>query len=385
MDVEPLPATSLDPRLISHAAAEKHFAGVTSLIQALLEHHAQPPHNDRSMMRTLLLPCLLLAATAAQASPSTPEGCTARAAPGDDLQQAIDRLPADRPATLCLAKGEYPLEGLLAIRRDDFTLRGAGHDTVLRMADDVQQPLLVIGDHLHAVPAMRIRNVVVADLQLIGGRAEHEFMPEHPYLSNSAVVIRAGDHIRLSGLKASRCRSACLLSERDSRDLLFERNDVSGAAWDGVSFNRTARVRLVDNHIHDNVAAGITTEHLEDSEIRGNRLERNGSQGIYLADARRNRFVDNQFLDNKSAGVFLTCSIRYRTPEILCWDGSMSQDNLFERNVFRGSPYTYTIGVDRAANCKGGDFRPNLWRANQADASGFNPPLEVYGECVRSQ
>jgi parallel beta-helix repeat protein len=337
------------------------------------------------MMRTILLSSLLLAATGVHAAPADAPVCTAHAAPGDDLQQAIDRAPGGASATLCLAKGNYPLKGLLSIRHNGFTLRGSGHDTVLRMADDVQQPLLVIGDHLHEVPDARISNVTLADLQLVGGRAEHEFMPEHPYLSNSAVVIRSGDHIRLSGLKASNCRSACLLSERDSHDLVFEHNDVSGADWDGVSFNRTARVQLLDNYIHDNVAAGITTEHLEDSEIRGNRLERNGSQGIYLADARRNRIIDNQFTGNKSAGVFLACSIRYRTPEILCWDNSMSQDNLFENNVFKSSPYTFTIGADRAANCKAAGFKQNIWRNNQADASGFNPPVDVYGNCVQSQ
>lgn len=337
------------------------------------------------MTRTVLFFCLLLVCCYANAAPVDAKTCSAHAAPGDDLQQAIERLPADRPATLCLAKGEYLRKDLLSIRRNDLTLRGSGHDTVLRMADDVQQPLVVIGDHLNEVPSTRIHDVSLVDLQLIGGHAEHEFMPEHPYLSNSAVVIRAGDRIRLSGLKASRCRSACLLSERDSRDLLFERNDVSSADWDGVSFNRSAKVRLIDNHIHDNVAAGITTEHLEDSEIRGNTLQRNGSQGIYLADARGNRIIGNHFADNKSAGVFLACSIRYRSPEILCWDDSMSQDNLFEHNDFKGSPYTYTIGVDRAANCKAANFKQNLWRHNQADASGFNPPTETYGNCVQDR
>jgi parallel beta-helix repeat protein len=196
--------------------------------------------------------------------------------------------------------------------------------------------------------------------------------------------VRSGQNIRLSGLRVSKCRSACLLSEYDSRDLLIERNDVSGAIWDGVSFNRTAKVKLIDNYIHDNVAAGITTEHLEDSEIRNNRLERNGSQGVYLADARRNLFVGNQFTGNKGAGIYLACSIRQRTPEILCWDNSMSQDNTFENNIFKDNPYTYTIGVDRAANCSGPDFRQNLWRKNnQADASGVDIQPERYGRCMR--
>lgn len=336
------------------------------------------------VLRCCFLLALLPAPAALAATPSAP-ACTAQARPGDDLQAAIDHLPATGPATLCLAAGDYPLHQLLSITRDHTTVRGSGHATRLRMADGVQQPLLVVGDHRHETPARRIRDVTIADLQLVGGKAEHEFMPEHPYLSNSAVVIRAGERIRLSGLKASQCRSACLLSERDSRDLTFEHNDVSAADWDGVSFNSTHGVRLIDNYIHDNVAAGITTEELNDSEIRGNRLERNGSQGIYLSNGRRNRFVDNQFTDNKSAGVFLACSIRYRTPEVLCWDNSMSQDNLFERNTFKGSPYTYTIGVDRAANCKNAGFKPNLWRNNQADATGFNPPVETYGSCVHSE
>ena len=47
------------------------------------------------------------------------------------------------------------------------------------------------------------------------------------------------------------------------------------------------------NHVHDNAAAGITTEHLEDSDIRDNVLERNGSQGLYLSDSRGNRFTGN--------------------------------------------------------------------------------------------
>ncbi|KLD74552.1 hypothetical protein Y886_31885, partial [Xanthomonas hyacinthi DSM 19077] len=267
---------------------------------------------------------------------------------------------------------------------DGLRLRGQGDATVLHMQDGVQQPVIVVGDYQNERPQRPIRDVTVEQLQIVGGSADKEFMPERPYLSNSLVVVRAGQNIRLSGLRVSKCRSACLLSEYDSRDLLIERNDVSAAIWDGVSFNRTAKVKLIDNYIHDNVAAGITTEHLEDSEIRNNRLERNGSQGVYLADARRNLFVGNQFTDNKGAGIYLACSIRQRTPEILCWDNSMSQDNTFEHNSFQGNPYTYTIGVDRAANCSGADFRQNLWRKNnQADASGVDIQPERYGRCMR--
>lgn len=352
--------------------------------------HRSPPvaFMTRLLSSTLPLLAALLAGCAAvparaaakPAEQATP--CTRTAVPGDDLQAAIDGLPAQRRATLCLQSGHYELAGLLAIRRDGITLRGTGTDTVLQLRDGVQQPLLVIGDYANEVPSAPIRNVVVENLHLIGNHVAHEFMPEHPYLSNSAVVVRGGHDVDLRQLVVERCRSACLLSERDTQGLAITDSDVSGATWDGVSFNRSSHVTMSGNHVHDNAAAGITTEHLEDSDIRDNVFERNGSQGLYLSDSRDNRFVGNRFVGNTRAGVFLTCSIRYRTPEVLCWDNSMSQDNVFEHNVFEGSPYTFTIGVDRAADCKAADFKPNLWRDNQADASGFNPPKDVYGTCV---
>ncbi|MET0288593.1 MAG: right-handed parallel beta-helix repeat-containing protein [Pseudoxanthomonas sp.] len=317
------------------------------------------------------------------------DGCTARTGPQQPLQQAIDALPTDgSAAVLCLDKGEYALGGLVSLQRDNTTLRGAGTDTVLKMRDGVQQPLLVIGDYANQVPRRSIQHVAIENLALMGGTAEHEFMPERPYLSNSAVVIRQGQHVRLSGLQASRCRSACLLSEQQSRDLVFERNDVSHAAWDGVSFNSTSHVKLIDNNIHDNIAAGMTAEHIDDSEIRNNRFTNNGSQGIYLSDSERNTFVGNTFTGNRMAGVFLTCAIRYRNGDggTQCWDNSMSQGNLFEGNRFDKDPYTYTIGVDNAANCASGSFTPNVWRSdNQASVGGVDIDPQRYGYCMRHE
>jgi parallel beta-helix repeat protein len=316
-----------------------------------------------------------------------PGECTRTIAPGADLQQAIDQLPADvSPATLCLSKGTYPIVNLVHIERNGVHLRGVGADTVVQMKDGVQQPLFVIGDYVNQQPAHPVENVSIENMRIVGTtHLEHEFMPERPYLSNSAVVVRAGKHILLSGLTVTQCRSACLLSEFDTTDLTIRKSDVSGATWDGLSFNRSSHIQVLDNNIHDNVAAGITTEHMEDSVVRGNRLERNGSQGVYLSDSNRNRFESNSIIGNKTAGVILACSIRFRKPELLCWDNSMSQDNLFEHNHFQGNPYIYTIGADRAANCKSPDFKQNLWRGNVADAGGYNPPAEYYGNCVRME
>ena len=312
------------------------------------------------------------------------ERCTARAHPKDNLQQAIDRLPTSQsPAVMCLGRGVYSLDQFLHIDRDHVHLRGSGRSTIIQFKNPIQQPLIVIGDYANQQPSHVIQDVVVERMQLNGTtQVEHEFMPEHPYLSNSLVVIRRGKNVRLSNLQAAHCRSACLLSEYDSSDITIADNDISDAIWDGVSFNRSEKIHLIHNRIHDNRAAGMTTEHLIDSVVRNNVITRNGSQGIYLSDSQRNQIVDNTIVENKLSGILFACSIRYRTPEILCWDNSISQNNVVENNRFKQNPHAYTIGVDRAANCKAQGFSKNIWRNNQADTAGLNPPVEQYGECV---
>lgn len=338
------------------------------------------PSYTRSALSYLVFIGLVPLANAAHGH----DKCSARAQPKDNLQHAIDQLPNDHsPAVLCLGPGVYPLDQFLHIDRDHVHIRGHGRSTIIQFKKNIQQPLIVVGDYANQQPSHLIQDIAIEQMQLLGTtQVEHEFMPEKPYLSNSLVVIRYGKNVRLAKLKAAHCRSACLLSEFNSSDITLADNDVSDATWDGVSFNRSEKIHLIHNRIHNNKAAGMTTEHLVDSEIRGNIIADNGSQGIYLSDSRNNHIVNNRITANKISGILFACSIRYRSPEILCWDNSVSQNNLIESNHFKDNPHAYTIGVDRAANCKAPDFSKNLWKHNQSDTLGLDPPKDQYGECV---
>ncbi|MGH8445232.1 MAG: right-handed parallel beta-helix repeat-containing protein [Solimonas sp.] len=331
--------------------------------------------------RALCAPLLVLAALLAPRAHAT---CDASVPRGGDIQQAIDALPAGGAKTVCLAAGEYRLQQLVAIRRDGLSLRGAGSRTVLRMQDGIAQPLLVVGDYLDEVPAQPIRDVTIERMKLIGATAEHEFMPEHPYLSNSGIVVRNGERIVLRDLELSNCRSACILTERDSHDVTITGSKIVAAVWDGVSFNRSHGIRLIGNEIRGNTAAGITTEHLEDSEIRDNSIANNGSHGIYLSDSARNRFIGNRVENNRNAGVFLTCAVRFRDPgPVLCWDNSISQGNTFEGNRFAHNQFGYDVGADNAANCARPEWQPNIWRDNRSDTPNRDPQPEKFGICTR--
>jgi len=312
-------------------------------------------------------------------------GCSLSVAAGGDLQHALDRISEhDEPATLCLGAGEFRLPGFLSIVRDGVHLRGEGHGTVLRLADGRQSPIIVVGDYRDQIPARAVSRVTIERLRIIGGGGGgSEVQPDRPYLTNSAVVIRAGRDIDIRDLDVSACRSACILSEHDSRDVVIERTTISGSTWDGISLNRTSRARLVDNTIRHNTAAGITTEHLEDSVIEGNTIEDNRSHGVYLADSYRNRFVRNRISGNTNAGMFLTCAVRARDPDtVRCWDDSMSQANTFESNLFGANRRGYIVAADAAANCTKPGVVPNVSRG---DRFLNNPSIEqpaAYGPCL---
>ncbi len=331
---------------------------------------------------TIVLALAFLALPGAAAGSAAP--CDRTVASGQDIQGALYSLPDNGShETVCLAPGEHRVSNMIVIERSHVTLRAQGDGATLRMEPGVSSPVLVIGDAHPREPQFRITEVTVEGLRIVGGgESDSEFYPHLPYLSNSAVVVRSGERIELRDLDVTDCRSACLLTEYASRGVTIEGNTVTNAVWDGISLNRAGATRVVDNVIRDNVAAGITVEHLKGGRISGNRIEGNDSHGIYLADAVDNVFRYNAFLSNHLAGVFLTCSIRYRDP-VVCWPGSMSRGNLFEDNRFEGNRFAYQVGVDDVANCLDHDGPMNMVRGNAfMESRNKHPSRERYGDCL---
>jgi parallel beta-helix repeat protein len=248
----------------------------------------------------------------------------------------------------------------------------------------IDSPVVVVGDHEHETPERPTANVTIERLRIVGGgTGGGELHPEYRYLTNSAVVVRGGRGITIRDVHVTGCRSACLLTERDTRGVSIVRNVVADSVWDGISLNRTARAYVVGNLLRDNRAAGLTAEHLEDSVAEGNVFSGNKTHGIYLADSRRNRFADNRFVGNVLSGVFLTCAVRDGTSPVTCWKDSMSQGNDFARNVIARNRMGFTVAPNADAACSGRGFVANRSRG---DSFANNPRTEPYpagyGRCL---
>ena len=112
------------------------IASVSWFIQDVEFHQVTAELRDRDNVR--VGPPLHFNARLHPRPPAASGGaCTVTAAPGDDLQEAIDRLP-DEGGELCLAAGRYELEGPLILKgRDRVTITGRGASTVLASKFDV--------------------------------------------------------------------------------------------------------------------------------------------------------------------------------------------------------------------------------------------------------
>jgi parallel beta-helix repeat protein len=333
----------------------------------------------------MVLLCVACLVAFRRADAAGSRGCTVTSSPGDDLQQVVDRATASgRPVILCLGAGEFQLRRYLSIARDGIVLRGEGAATVLRLEDGTESPVIVVGDGERKAPRRATSNVTIENLRIVaGGRGGGESFPGRPYLANSAVVIRAGRNVAVRNTSITACRSACILTELDTRRVTIEHDDISGAVWDGIALNRTWRARVVGNTIHDNTAAGISTEHLEDSVVKDNIVSDNHTHGLYLSDSYRNTIADNRFTGNVLSGVFLTCAVRHREPVVRCWKDSMSAANVFERDRFVGNRVGYMVGADPSAPCARRRFTPNVSRGDVFERNPRQDPrATAFGRCL---
>ena len=329
----------------------------------------------------------LLACLAALRPAAAVEGrrCTVMLSPGDDLQRAVDGpVRTSRARIVCLRAGEFRLRRFLSITRDGVVVTGAGASTVLRLEGGTQSPVIVVGDADARIPGRPTSNVTVEKLRIVGaGRDGDEVLPGRSYLTNSTVVIRGGRNIALRYASITACRSACVLTEFDTRRVTIEHDDIGASVWDGIALNRTSQARIVGNTIHDNTAAGISTEHLKDSVVVDNVLADNRTHGLYLSDSYHNTIARNRFSGNVLSGVFLACAVRDREPPVRCWKDSMSAGDVFERNRFVRNRVGYMVGADASASCRRRGFTPNLSRG---DVFVENPREDArataFGRCL---
>ena len=225
------------------------------------------------------------------------------------IQQAIDALPPTGGHVIVNA-GTYVCADFIHIDRDNVVLEGVGPATLLRLADNSDSPVIVIGQRI-AVPTTTRSRIRVANLRIDGNRINQTVecyrgacSPANP-LRNNGLTLRRVNDVIIENVMVSSTRSGGLVTELTCRRLTVRDFTSSDNAFDGVAFYQTEDSVFSGLHLHNNAAAGISA----DIDFNGNLLSdttiaNSGKVGVFIRDSRDNVFSNLRVRDSAEDGVF---------------------------------------------------------------------------------
>lgn len=275
--------------------------------------------KSERMMRTVRLLAtaprflLLILAVAACPCPTGPPGppfTVSRARGCNGIQAAINDLPLEGGQIIVQA-GTYSCDSMLVVDRDNVDLRGQGPATVLRLADAVNSPVLVLGQPA-AQPTVTRRNIHVSDLVIDGNRSRQSFeclrgvCSQTNPLRNNGITPRRVSDVLIERVTVFGARSGGLVVELGSKRVTVRNFTAFDNQFDGLAAYETENSVFSNIHLYDNLAAGfsfdISFNHnlISDVVINGS-----GTVGIFMRDSRENVFQGLQIRDSRQHGLFL--------------------------------------------------------------------------------
>ncbi|MEI8287931.1 MAG: right-handed parallel beta-helix repeat-containing protein [Verrucomicrobiota bacterium] len=265
-----------------------------------------------------------------------------------EIQQALDSLP-DSGGEVVLSAGRFDIQQPVVLRRDRQTLRGVGPATVLRLVDNANCPVVIMGEPVNH-PQKTLAHLQVRDLSIDGNRSHQQRelwreQGEGSEIRNNGITIQSVCDSSVEHVIASRCRSGGVVTTLGVRRLTVRSLEAFDNEFDGLACYLTAESLFTDLYLHDNPGAGISLDlAFNNNVIRQAVLARN-DLGIFMRASRENVFYDVFIRNSGHFGVFMAHAEEYGTgvarpaPQTEC-----------VRNAF-----TNLVAI----NCGGAAFRVN--------------------------
>ena len=179
---------------------------------------------------------------------------------GDEIQKALDGL-ADG-GEVVLAPGTYKIHRPIVLRHNYQTLRGAGPETILVLADNANCPVVILGAPSQPTPRTT-EHLRLADLQIDGNRTNQQqelwrVACDGSVLNNNGVDIWAVNNAVVENVVCCRCRSGGLVAAQ-ARRMEVRNYTAFDNEYDGLACYLTEESRFSGLRLHDNLAAGISS------------------------------------------------------------------------------------------------------------------------------
>ena len=267
---------------------------------------------------------------------------------GGEIQDALNSLPASG-GEVVLPPGNFFIRQPLVLRRDFQTLRGSGAATVLRLVDNANCPVLILGQPVNS-PKTVVKNLCVRDLAIEGNRANQtrelwKLSGEGSEIRNNGLTIQCVEDSTVKNVSAARCRSGGLVTTLGVRRLTVNNFESSDNQFDGLACYLTEDSTFTGLNLHHNPGAGISLDLAFNHNVISNATLTANDLGIFMRSSNQNKFFGVSIHDSRHHGVFIAQAEEFR-------DGMTQPAPLTEctHNAFTNLA---------AVNCGGAAFRVN--------------------------
>ena len=264
--------------------------------------------------------CFLTLPMLAAAVPvvSTAEATIIRLQPGvtgDKIQDALDSLPASG-GEVVLPPGNFFIHQPLILHRDSQTLRGSGAATVLRLVDNANSPVLILGEPVNS-PRHTVKNLCVRDLTIDGNRSHQtrelwKLTGEGSEIRNNGLVVQAVENSVVENVSAARCRSGGLVTTLGVRRLTVKNFESSDNQFDGLACYLTEDSTFTGLNLHHNPGAGISLDLAFNHNVISNATLTANDLGIFMRSSNQNKFLGISIHDSRHHGVFIAQAEEFR-------------------------------------------------------------------------
>lgn len=220
---------------------------------------------------------------------------------------------AEHGGEVRLRSGTYVCTEPIIIRNNNISLSGSGAATLLILADKADCPVLIVGDEAEK-PRWDVSHVRVSHLAIDGNRANQQKecwsgscdTGGKSVIRSSGIVLRRATDVQVEQVSIRSCRSGGLVTEKGCRRLTVRQLDASDHEFDGLACYETTESLFTELYLHDNKAAGISTDtHFNENLVTNTFLSRNGTHGIFMRNSHDNAFQTLMISDSGRDGIFL--------------------------------------------------------------------------------
>lgn len=228
-----------------------------------------------------------------------------------EIQRALDALPASG-GEVVLPAGEFVIRHPIVLQRDHQTLRGAGKETILRLADGANCPVIIMGQPVNQ-PQATVKDLRVADLFIDGNRRHQQrelwhLKGEGSEIRNNGITVQAVSDSTVENVTCARNRSGGLVTTLGVTRLTVRGLTAFDNEFDGLACYLTTQSLFTDLRLHDNPAAGISLDLAFNDNVISNAVLTANDLGIFMRASRENKFYNVSIRKSRHYGVFMAHS-----------------------------------------------------------------------------